>query len=115
VSAEHLVTADWGTGESWPTLHLACKAPDDAICHAVWDCECEQWGEHGVDSTGPWHEHAAYDVDPAVRHYGRFDKTECNLVNWFDNSEEMMRGSISFPVAAEFDGDYYTFTPEAAS
>lgn len=111
--ADHVVTLEWHDYSFSPTESLTCKADPGAFCHAVWDCECESWDEHGIEDGVPWHGYSSDDGD--VRHFGRLDPTECNLVNWFENSEEVMRGSVTFPVVATFDGDYYTFAPEDAS
>jgi hypothetical protein len=115
MSADHFVTVEWSWSSPFPRESLTCKAPVESICHAVWDCQCESWDADGIEDGAPWHSLQGGDFDSTERHVGRFDRSECNLVNWFDNTDEVMRGSITFPVVAAFDGDYYTFTPERAS
>lgn len=107
----HLVTADWEPNGG-PSMSLKCEAPAEALCHAVWACECEEWDEDGVEDGKPWHRH---DGDSHLaRHRGKFDPTECNLRDWFENSDEPMEGAIVFRVDPVFHGDYVTFKPAGA-
>jgi hypothetical protein len=105
----HVVTAEWSPHSSWPSYRLTCNAPADAICHAVYACDCPEWDEAGVDEHGPWHTHYDADADDDVRHYGKTDPAECHLRDWLENSDEAILGSVTFPVRPEWEGDGYVF------
>ena len=68
----------------------------------------------GEDMAIGWS--ANWDDNPE-RHHGTLDPATCNLRDWFDATEEPIRGSITFPVRPEFDNDHYLFhvDQEAAS
>ena len=67
-----------------------CHAPADALCRAVYNCDCEEWFEAGVEDGVPWHETetltecAGESWERKVRHYGRFDQRECNAGDWIE-------------------------------
>lgn len=107
MGTNHTVTLDWGTGEMWPRETLNCNAPEQSMCHVVWDCECESWDAQGIAAGRPWH---SLDGGESPVHHGKFDAGECNLRNWHENSEETLRGSLTIPVTPEFQGDHYTFS-----
>lgn len=108
---DHQVTIDWGSGTWAPTLTLRCDAPPDALCHAVYDCPCEEYTATGVHDGRPWH--TSYETDDLTseRHYGRFEPDQCTLVDWFDAADEQMRGQVTLPVRAQWEGDFWTFHP----
>lgn len=109
MSADHFVTIDledWNPGDR-PTM--TCKAPDDAMCHAVWSCDCEFWFKHGIEDGKPWHVPGDYSEPEFERHVGRFDPTECNLKDWAENQDECLRGKVMLPVTPEWDDDYVLF------
>lgn len=110
--AEHTVTVEWDRhGREGFTFH--CDAGPESMCRAVWTCECEFWGQAGVMLGRPWHAIDDGDEDLVlgipVRHIGRFETDECNLRDWFENSDEALHGSVTFPVEASWDGDSCTF------
>lgn len=113
----HTVTLTFDGGYI-PTTTWTCTAPPDALCHAVWDCDCESWVHAGVTDEGvPWHswEDVEDPLTPTTeRHTGTFGD-ECALGTWWDASgeplTEVLHGSITFPVRAAFENDYYTFEP----
>lgn len=107
----HFVTCDWGT-TGWPMLSMTCEEPPESMCHAVWTCECEGWSSDGVDNGEPWHHH--YEDLPHVRHVGKFDRAVCNWGDWFDGSDETMRGAIVFRVEGKWVGDGMEFRPVGA-
>ena len=107
-ATQHAVTLAFYGGS--PYARLTCHAPAEALCHASWTCDCERWESDGVQDGLPYHENGGAD-GRAVRHYGTFDPTACNLRNWFDDNEELLHGEVTFPIRAEWDGDYYTFRP----
>lgn len=109
--SDHYVTVDWsgGYGES---LSMTCEAPLESTCHAVFACECDQWSRDGIEDGAPWH---AHDDDlPHVRHVGTFSADACTWRDWFDSSEEVMRGAIVFRVDGEWHDDHMTFKPSGA-
>lgn len=107
----HTVTIEW-TPLGATDYTFRCLAPADSLCHAVYTCTCEEWQDGGVVDGAPWHiPYGGGDPDDveAVRHFGVLDEAECGLRDWFENSDEAMRGSITFPVTAEWDGDMCLF------
>lgn len=107
--ADHFVTIDLELNFIADRPNLICKAPADAMCHAVYTCGCESWFEGGVEDGKPWHAPGDYSEPEYGRHVGVFDPTECNLRDWAENSDECLRGTVTLPVTAEWEGDYYTF------
>lgn len=99
-TSEHHVTIDYGRDGS-PTLSLTCSAPADAPCRAEWSCDCEEfvWGE--VEDGKPAH-YTFDSEDEPVTHVGAFVPDYCSLVDWFDNSEEMMRGAVTVSVRVKW-------------
>ena len=97
---------DWHPGDC-PTL--ICKAPADALCHAVWTCDCESWHSQGVEDGAPWHSTGDYSERLDERHVGTFDPEFCNLKEWAANSDECLRGKVTVPVVPEWDFDFVTF------
>lgn len=109
MSADHFVTIDledWSPGDR-PTL--ICKAPDDAMCRALWTCECEEWFKSGIEGGRPWHAPGDYSEPEYERHVGRFDSTECIYRDWAENSDECLRGIVTIPVTPEHNGDHVLF------
>jgi hypothetical protein len=106
----HFVTLDLEDWHPGDRPSLTCEAPADAMCHAVWTCQCEWWHGSGVSDEGkPWHSVGDLNEDDGERHYGTFDPTECNLRDWAENSDECLRGKVLLPVRAEFDYDAVLF------
>lgn len=105
----HTVTARFEDGHFVEALAtMTCTAPADALCHAVWNCDCDSWCTQGVNSEGlPFHES---EDDYGPDHVGRFDPEFCNLREWFDGSDETLNGEITFPVTPEWTGDGYRFS-----
>ena len=91
---------------------LICAAPADALCRAVWVCECESIGGYEVIDGSPTHkgdEHRA-------PHVGQFVSDACNYRDWFDEGEgiDEVSGRLSVDIEADWQGDYYEFNiPEA--
>lgn len=111
----HSVTIDFEGMYPHPSS-FHCSAPDDAMCRAVWDCDCESWEYEGIAGGVPWHGFTdSYLVADSVRttvtrHRGRFDPNHCNIIDWLANSDETGRGTITLPIKPEWQGDYYTWT-----
>lgn len=110
----HTVTAEW-TDWHIPRLAFRCEAPAESLCHAVYgaDCVCETWSEAGIEAGHPFHVVTEWDDEAKttveVRHVGQFDPKTCNLRDWFENADECLRGSITFPVNGSWEGDFYQF------
>lgn len=105
----HHATVTWDV--HGPSSAMTCTAPPDALCHATYDCQCEEWVDAGVEDGRPWH--ADHDeADAECRHYGRFNPDECGLRDWYENSDEPLAGTLTFPVTPEWNGDGYTFQTE---
>ncbi|WP_353707632.1 hypothetical protein ABRQ22_17375 [Cellulosimicrobium sp. ES-005] len=101
----HTVTARFEDGRHVEALStMTCTAPADALCHAVWDCDCEAWDLPRVEDGRPVHM-SMYGGE----HTGQLDPEFCNLREWFDNSDETLNGEITFPVTPEWTGDGYLF------
>ena len=107
-SAHRIVIADG-------LVTFECHAADDALCHAVYDCRCEEWFESGVEDGVPWHEIA--DGQVTLRHYGRFDPQECNVRDWIDGQGELdsqrhgPAGRILVPVEVFWTGHGMEWSP----
>ena len=89
-----------------------CAAPADALCKAVWVCECESIGGYAVINGLPTHKGDAH----RAPHVGKFVADACNYRDWFDGGEGLyeVAGRLSVDVEADWQGDYYDFTiPEA--
>jgi len=105
----HFVTVDlegWHPGDC-PTL--ICKAPADAMCHAIWTCQCESWFKDGIENGQPWHAPGDYSEIDDERHVGTLDPSQCIYIDWAGNSDECLRGVITIPVEPDHHGDYVTF------
>lgn len=111
---DHFVSIDLECFSLNDRLQLICKAPADSHCHAVYDCDCEQWFKSGTDGGKPWHIPGDYSEPEYERHFGRFDPSECCYVDWAENCDEVLRGTVVIPVRAQWEGDYYTFHAEGA-
>lgn len=107
----HTLTIDFGTGQDTATLSFRCTAPAGELCHALYECSCEEWTDEGVVHGKPFH----LDMDD-VTHFGYWRNDECRLEDWFDGSDEVVRGSVTVPVRPTWDGGYYGFdiTPAEA-
>ena len=109
--ADHVIVYDLqhpGNGE------LECHAAPDAMCHAVFDCDCEgYYGYHVVD--GKPHHHSSYDgIEASGHHVGHFDPDLCNLRDWHENSDEDVFGAVRVAVEPDWQEDYVEFTAVAA-
>lgn len=110
----HLLTIEFD-GDLRPTLSLTCKAGGHAECRAHFTCDCETWAERGGNADAPWHAQDDDMGDLMERHYGTWG--DCNLVDWLDSDDEIVRGKITLPVRPEWDYDSLTlhFLPLAAT
>ena len=108
--SEHTVTIDWGR-DGWATNRFECHAPADAMCHAVWSCDCEEFYDAGIRNGVP--AHRPDPDDPDRWHAGTFNAAACNLRDWFDNTDEPLRGEVTVPVRAEWQCGGYEFRPGA--
>lgn len=93
--AEHHVTIDYGHDGYAPTTRLTCTAPEESLCRAVYGCGCEEYYDPRIDSGVASHANGE-----GERHYGVF--SDCQLIDWFDNSDEVMRGAVTVPVRVEW-------------
>lgn len=86
---------------------LACEAGDDSICHARFDCSCEEWHDQGVEDGKPWHLAGSADE----KCWGVFDPEFCNYKEWADlcGIDELTHGKVKIPVLVQWDGDSYEF------
>ena len=94
---------------------LECHAAPDAVCHAIFDCDCEVFHDFHVVDGAP-HHYSTYDDGLTVRahHVGRFDAEECNLRTWHENSDEDVAGKVRVYVKEEWSADYVEFHATAA-
>lgn len=106
----HTVTVEWESGYG-PTYSFHCNAPTDALCHAVYDCDCEEYVDHGLEDGRPWHTTYTGDGVGEARHYGRFDTDHCIEREWFEITDDPLDGVLTFEVETVWEGDYYSFTP----
>jgi hypothetical protein len=105
----HFVTfdlEDWHPGDC---PRMTCTAPADAMCHAVWSCDCEWWCKDGIEDGQPWHAPGDFSEHEYERHIGKFDPKVCMFSDWAENSDECLRGVVTIPVTPEHDGDYVLF------
>ncbi len=109
MSADHFVTIDLEKSFPGDCPTVTCKAPVEAMCHAVWPCDCEAWFKSGVEDGKPWHIPGDYSEPDYERHVGSFDPHQCNWKDWAENSDECLRGKVTFAVTPEWDGDYALF------
>jgi len=102
---DHTITVEWGT-HGGVDYAFRCHAGPESLCHAVYDCTCEEWTDGGVKDGKPYHTVMTYDdayAEHEVRHVGRFEPDECNERDWFENSDECLRGKVTFPVVGEYE------------
>lgn len=85
---------------------FVCEAPPESICHARFDCSCEEYYELGVDNGIPYHKP---DPEATLLHYGKFDTTFCSYEEWSDAFDELTHGKVKIPVAVQWNGDSYEF------
>ncbi len=102
---DHTVTAEWDRRGWGPEFTFHCHAPALSPCHAMWTCDCESLAEQGIRDGIPWHR--AYESDD--EHTGELNPQECSLRDWFENTDEALRGSVTFPVTPDWQGDYVLF------
>lgn len=105
----HSVTIEWRDG--WQSYTFTCDAAPDSLCRVAWDCVCESWNDQGVEDGVPWHSHD----DGEWRCLGSFVEGLCNLRDWFENTDECIEGTLTVPVTARFQGDFYLFRVGGAS
>lgn len=89
-----------------------CRAPKTAVCHAIWDCECENITDYTVMGGKPYHRNAA---DPQMFHTGRFDPSTCTLRDWYENQDECVEGLVRVDVDPVNEWDYVIFTATRAT
>jgi hypothetical protein len=106
VTHDHTVTVEWDR-QGWAGYTFTCHAPAFALCHAVYDCDCEGWTDDGITDGIPWH--LVDDGDEEHRHTGALDPQQCGLRDWFENSDEALRGRVTFPVTPDWRGDHVLF------
>lgn len=109
MSTYHHVTATWD-GSGWPSVFMKCTAPSASSCHARWDCSCETFTlEHDFEGK-PVHIAQEWGGDIEEEHVGEYDAEWCNLREWFSaDGQELLAGTITFPVKASWEYDYYNF------
>lgn len=95
----HHVTIDYGRNGYAPTTRLTCTAPEESLCRAVYGCGCEEYYDPRIESGV-----ASHADGEGERHYGVF--SDCQLMEWFDNSDEVMRGAVTVPVRVEWNDGY---------
>ncbi len=99
----------------WPSCPtLVCNAAPESFCHAVFDCQCEEYHDYGTADGRPFHD-ADTERLGELRHWGHFDSRECTLRDWLESVDGGVRGEVRIPVTHEWHGDHYTFTPEVTS
>lgn len=103
--SEHAVIID--ADDCGLTTRLICTAPPDALCHAIWTCDCEE--QYAAEIRNGVPAHRPYSDDPDTWHAGRLDPTACAFRDWYEGSEETLRGTVRVPVSPEWHGDHYTF------
>lgn len=91
---EHFVEFSYG---SWGVV---CNAPDESLCHAEWECDCESWSKGGVDNGVPWHVGRYDEHDQEIKCLGKFG-TYCNYQDWFE--DDQIEGSIRLPCDIDWD------------
>ena len=110
--SDHAITIDFDGGLG-PHVTFACIAPEGAICHAVWTCDCESWVRSGVTDGVPWH--SDHDPDDPLtasteRHVGTLDAAYCGLRDWFDAGDgEDIHGKVTVPVKPIWEPEYVRF------
>lgn len=87
---------------------FVCDAPPDALCHAVWSCDCETYHSEGIRNGVPAHQPGWCD-DDTTWHAGRFEPGFCNYRDWFDGMDETLDGSAVIPVTPRWEGEEYAF------
>ena len=56
---------------------VARLEPPSCLCHAVFACDCESWGEMGDWGGVPWHVTVPGVGRAAERHFGAYDESSC--------------------------------------
>lgn len=109
--SEHTLVIKYTKG--WQQMHINCHAHEQAMCHAVFDCACEEYFNLRIIDGHPVHDHSVLDDDDneqVEQHIGEFEDDECNLKDFFDNTDEPVeKGCIEVPVEAVWEGEYYSF------
>jgi hypothetical protein len=103
---------------------LVCKAPEDAPCRTLPDCDCESYSMPEQDGQGWFHtaSNPEFDItDPdseeEVQHRHSPGRT-CNLENWI-NAESPYECAGRFPnfevgrvpIDTFWEGDFYSWAP----
>lgn len=106
----HSVTIE--AEERWG-IHVTfhCDEPAEAMCRAIWRCECEQYYSSCIRNGVPAHQPDP--DDPDCWHAGTFGG-DCDLRAWFDEGEDLLIGKVTLPVEAQWQDGYYTFTLTSA-
>ena len=88
-------------------MRLMCESATDAMCHAVWDCDCEEWAATFTAEGKPMHGV----LEDEFAHVGRFDPDYCNIADWINESgieDQQVAGDfVRFPVEVTWTGHGY--------
>lgn len=104
---DHRVEATFGGWTS--SYRLICRAPGNAPCKAVWDCDCELIFDYMVDREGK-PTHLLDPFDKHTWHVGHFDHSQCSIRDWFEgDGEEELQGTVTFDVEPRWEGDFFSF------
>ena len=97
-------------------MTFECHAATNWPCHAVYDCDCEEWFASGVEGGVPWHEPEAF--SSRERHFGRFDPRECNARDWIEGDSDPIEcqargtdGRVVIPVEVYWTGHGMEWKP----
>ena len=100
--------------------YAVCNEPEDALCRAEWQCDCETFDGIEQDAEGWTHEAWSGWLDALVLHHsvGVLDARHCNIVSWLNadmlqdtfadydylyNNDDLPNGDIK----VSWEGDFY--------
>lgn len=107
--SEHRATLDFDGG--YVTQTLTCTAPPHSMCHAVFDCDCDEFYDSRVVDDHPVHVLRPDDYNEQI-HTGRFSPSHCTVREWSENlQEEILHGQVTFDVRVEYQTDFLTLHP----
>ena len=107
--SEHTITVE--LGPYGPYAEMTCTAPETADCRRRFVCGCETWFRTGVEDGRPYHIPGDYSENLDERHYGVFDPSWCNEVEWFDSCDGLdnTAGKVTLAVESKWEGEHYTW------
>lgn len=97
---------EWDGG--MPSYTVICNEPPESLCRAQFACDCEVYGQTGIDHQGPWHDTYVWEGPSETERHRGEPGGECTYALWLNNgdcADELGHGRVYIPVTFTWDGD----------